>query len=57
MPLSGWMRREVTPIVTWFASLMRSWPLNWFSVNIVAKLTSCTPLSKFGSRLWSLNGM
>ena len=42
MPLSGWMRREVTPTVTWFASLMRSWPLNWFSVNIVAKLMSCS---------------
>jgi len=57
MPVLASMKRELTPAVSWLASLMRSLPLNWFSVNRVAKLMSCRPLSKFGRRLWSLYGM
>ena len=41
----------------WLASLMRSLPLNWFSVYSVAKFVFCSAESNTGSWFWLRVGM
>jgi hypothetical protein len=56
-PVSGSMKRVVTPAVTWCASETRSTPENVLSVKIESKLKSFADASKFGSSVWSWNGV